>query len=159
MAGFGYEIMSVLIDDIVPDKTVADSMNAINAAQRHLVATRSTADADKLVSITKAEAVAETMRLEGVGVAEQRKAIVEGLSESLSQFSEKHPGVTPEVVMNLMMMTQYFDAIKCVASSSNSNTILMPHQPGAITDLMAQFQVLNSSNNLRNSAAVKLDDQ
>jgi len=146
MEQYGYRIMDVLVNDIIPDKAVMQAMNEINAAQRHLVASKSKGEGDKMLAIMKAEAASETMYLEGVGVARQRKAIVDGLRGSIEEFTKGVPGASAQDAMNLIMMTQYFDALKAIGSSSRNSTIFVPHQPGGISEISNQLRMLSSQN-------------
>jgi len=140
MAEFGYSIVKSLITDIVPDEKVKAAMNDINAAAREREATVSRAETEKLLLVKKAEADAESKRLQGEGIANQRKAIIEGLRESISKFSESVEGATPKDAMAMVLLTQYFDTLKEVAGTNRSNTILMPHTPNSLAELMEQFR-------------------
>jgi regulator of protease activity HflC (stomatin/prohibitin superfamily) len=140
MAEFGYSIVKSLITDIVPDEKVKAAMNDINAAAREREATVSRAETEKLLLVKKAEADAESKRLQGEGIANQRKAIVEGLRDSVAKFSESVEGATPKDAMAMVLLTQYFDTLKEVAGTNRSNTIMMPHTPNALSDLFAQFR-------------------
>src|SRR4029077_11191511 len=123
MKEYGYSIVKVLISDIVPDQKVKAAMNDINAAQREREATVSRAETEKLLLVKKAEAEAESKRLQGEGIANQRKAIVEGLRDSVAKFSESVEGATPKDAMAMVLLTQYFDTLKEVAGTNRSNTI------------------------------------
>jgi regulator of protease activity HflC (stomatin/prohibitin superfamily) len=140
MAEFGYSIVKSLITDLVPDEKVKAAMNDINAAAREREATVSRAETEKLLLVKKAEADAESKRLQGEGIANQRKAIVEGLRDSVAKFSESVEGATPKDAMAMVLLTQYFDTLKEVAGTNRSNTIMMPHTPNALTDLFSQFR-------------------
>jgi regulator of protease activity HflC (stomatin/prohibitin superfamily) len=140
MREFGYSIVKSLITDIVPDEKVKAAMNDINAAQREREATVSRAETEKLLLVKKAEADAESKRLQGEGIANQRKAIVEGLRDSVAKFAESVEGASPKDAMAMVLLTQYFDTLKEVAGTNRSNTIMMPHTPNALTDLFAQFR-------------------
>ena len=129
MAEFGYSIVKSLITDIVPDEKVKAAMNDINAAAREREATVSRAETEKLLLVKKAEADAESKRLQGEGIANQRKAIIEGLRDSVAKFSESVEGATPKDAMAMVLLTQYFDTLKEVAGTNRSNTIMMPHTP------------------------------
>lgn len=140
MREFGYSIVKSLITDIVPDEKVKDAMNDINAAAREREATVSRAETEKLLLVKKAEAEAESKRLQGEGIANQRKAIVEGLRESVERFASSVEGASARDAMAMVMLTQYFDTLKEVAGTNRSNTILMPHTPNAVGDLLEQFR-------------------
>jgi len=140
MAEFGYAIVKSLITDLVPDDKVKAAMNDINAAQREREATVSRAETEKLLLVKKAEAEAESKRLQGEGIANQRKAIIEGLRDSIEKFSASVDGATPKDAMSMVLLTQYFDTLKEVAGTNRSNTILMPHTPNALAELMEQFR-------------------
>ena len=140
MDDFGYGILKALVTDIDPDAKVKTSMNEINAAQRLREAAVQQAEADKIRVVKAAEAEAESKALQGRGIADQRRAIIDGLRESVENFSNDVQGATTQDVMNLVMMTQYFDTIKEVSTGSETNTILIPHSPGGMADLSEQIR-------------------
>jgi regulator of protease activity HflC (stomatin/prohibitin superfamily) len=140
MKEYGYSIVKVLISDIVPDQKVKAAMNDINAAQREREATVSRAETNKLLLVKQAEAEAESKRLQGEGIANQRKAIISGLKDSVEDFARTVAGSTPQDVMQLVLMTQYFDTLKEIAANDHSNTILIPHTPNTLTDLFGQIR-------------------
>jgi regulator of protease activity HflC (stomatin/prohibitin superfamily) len=140
MKEYGYSIVKVLISDIVPDTKVKAAMNDINAAQREREATVSRAETNKLLLVKQAEAEAESKRLQGEGIANQRKAIISGLKDSVEDFAKTVPGSTPQDVMQLVLMTQYFDTLKDIAAKDHTNTILIPHTPNTLTDLFGQIR-------------------
>jgi regulator of protease activity HflC (stomatin/prohibitin superfamily) len=140
MKEYGYSIVKVLISDIVPDQKVKAAMNDINAAQREREATVSRAETNKMLLVKQAEAEAESKRLQGEGIANQRKAIITGLKDSVEDFAKTVPGSTPQDVMQLVLMTQYFDTLKDIAANDHSNTILIPHTPNTLTDLFSQIR-------------------
>jgi len=140
MKEYGYSIVKVLISDIVPDQKVKAAMNDINAAQREREATVSRAETNKLLLVKQAEAEAESKRLQGEGIANQRKAIISGLKDSVEDFARTVPGSTPQDVMQLVLMTQYFDTLKDIAANDRTNTVLIPHTPNTLTDLFGQIR-------------------
>lgn len=140
MGGFGYGIVKALVTDIDPDAHVKAAMNEINAAQRMRVAAQERGEAEKILRVKAAEADAQAKALAGRGIAEQRRAIVEGLRESVDEFQRTVPGTSPQDVMNLVLMTQYFDTLKEIGATSPTNTILIPHSPGALADISAQLR-------------------
>ena len=140
MKEYGYSIVKVLISDIVPDQKVKAAMNDINAAQREREATVSRAETNKLLLVKQAEAEAESKRLQGEGIANQRKAIISGLKDSVEDFAKAVQGSTPQDVMQLVLMTQYFDTLKEIAANDHTNTVLIPHTPNNLTDLFSQIR-------------------
>jgi regulator of protease activity HflC (stomatin/prohibitin superfamily) len=140
MYDFGYAIVKALVTDIDPDHKVKEAMNEINAAQRMRVAATEKGEAERILRVKSAEAEAQSKALQGKGIADQRKAIVDGLRESVDDFQKSVPGATAQDVMNLVLMTQYFDTLKEIGASSVSNTILIPHTPGSLADLSAQMR-------------------
>ena len=140
MYDFGYGIVKALVTDIDPDHTVKESMNAINAAQRMRVAASEKGEADRILKVKAAEAEAQSKALQGKGIADQRRAIVDGLRESVDEFQRSIPGASAQDVMNLVLMTQYFDTLKEIGAASETNTILIPHSPGNLSDLTAQMR-------------------
>jgi regulator of protease activity HflC (stomatin/prohibitin superfamily) len=140
MDDFGYGIIKTLVTDIDPDQRVKESMNEINAAQRMRVAANEKGEAEKILKVKAAEAEAESKALQGKGMANQRKAIIQGLKESVTDFKESLPASTEQDILNLVMITQYFDTIKDLGASSSTNTILIPHSPGTVADIMDQIR-------------------
>lgn len=138
MQDFGFEILNSLVTDLEPDTKVKAAMNEINAAERLKEAAREKAEADKIMKVKAAEAEAESKALQGKGIADQRLAIVNGLKDSVEDFQEGVPGTSAQDVMNLVLMTQYFDTLKDVGE--RSNTILIPHSPGGMQDIEAQIR-------------------
>lgn len=139
MAGFGYEIVNVLVTDIVPDGKVKAAMNDINAAQREQVAANARGEAEKILVVKKAEAEAESKALQGQGVANQRRAIIEGLSTSIEGFQKVLGTSTAEEVMQLVLVTQYFDTLKAIGETGKTNTVFVNHTPGAVADISQQI--------------------
>jgi regulator of protease activity HflC (stomatin/prohibitin superfamily) len=157
MDEFGYGILKALVTDIDPDAKVKVSMNEINAAQRMRMAAVEQAEADKIRVVKAAEAEAESKALQGQGIANQRKAIIDGLRESVESFSNSVEGVKSQDVMNLVMMTQYFDTIKDLGQSGKNSTILIPHSPAGMGDLAEQMRnamiTANEVNKTKNSGS------
>jgi regulator of protease activity HflC (stomatin/prohibitin superfamily) len=139
MCAFGYEIVNVLVTDIVPDQKVKSAMNDINAAQREQVAANARGEAEKILVVKKAEAEAESKALQGQGIANERKAIVEGLQASIEQFQKVVEGASAAEVMQLVMVTQYFDTLKTIGESGKSNTLFLSHSPGAVKAVSDQI--------------------
>jgi regulator of protease activity HflC (stomatin/prohibitin superfamily) len=139
MALFGYEIVNVLVTDIIPDAKVKSAMNDINAAQREQVAANARGEAEKILVVKKAEAEAESKALQGQGIANQRKAIIEGLQVSIEQFQKVVEGASAREVMQLVMVTQYFDTLKSIGESDKTNTLFLAHSPGAVKDVSDQI--------------------
>jgi regulator of protease activity HflC (stomatin/prohibitin superfamily) len=139
MSGFGFEIVNVLVTDIVPDAKVKSAMNDINAAQREQVAANARGEAEKILVVKKAEAEAESKALQGQGIANQRKAIIEGLQVSIEQFQKVVEGASAKEVMQLVMVTQYFDTLKSIGESDRTNTLFLAHSPGVVKDISDQI--------------------
>ena len=139
MAGFGYEIVNVLVTDIVPDEKVKSAMNDINAAQREQVAANARGEAEKILVVKKAEAEAESKALQGQGIANQRKAIIEGLQVSIEQFQKVVDGASSRDVMQLVLVTQYFDTLKSIGESDRTNTLFLSHSPSAVKEVSDQI--------------------
>jgi regulator of protease activity HflC (stomatin/prohibitin superfamily) len=140
MAGFGYGIVKALVTDIIPDPKVKAAMNDINAARREQEAANARGEAEKILKVKQAEAEALSKQLQGQGIANQRKAIIEGLRESVEMFKAGVEGASAKDVMMLVLLTQYFDTLKEIGASSHSNTIMMPHSPGALVDFFDQIR-------------------
>lgn len=141
MERYGYDILGALVNDIDPDARVKEAMNEINAAQRMRKAAEEKGEAEKILKVKAAEADAESTILNGKGIAGQRKAIVDGLRESVEEFQEGVDGATTKDVLQLILMTQYFDMLKEVGGGSGSRTVFLPHSPGglqAVTDQLRE---------------------
>jgi regulator of protease activity HflC (stomatin/prohibitin superfamily) len=139
MSGFGFNILTALVTDIVPDVKVKDAMNDINAAQRAQVAAQARGEAEKILKVKQAEAEAESKALQGKGIAAERQAIIDGLRASIENFREAVPGSTAEDVMALVLLTQYFDTLRDIGTKSGGSTIFLPNNPGAANDFMMQI--------------------
>ncbi|KAL6994254.1 HIR complex subunit [Sarracenia purpurea var. burkii] len=140
MSAYGYEIVQTLIVDIEPDINVKRAMNEINAAARMRVAANEKAEAEKILQIKRAEGEAESKYLSGLGIARQRQAIVDGLRDSVLAFSSNVPGTSAKDVMDMVLVTQYFDTMKEIGASSKSSAVFIPHGPGAVRDVAAQIR-------------------
>ena len=138
MSTYGYIIVKTLITKVEPDAEVKQSMNEINAAQRKRVAAQELAEADKIKIVTAAEAEAEKDRLHGVGIAQQRKAIVDGLAESITELKEANVGMTEEQIMSILLTNQYLDTLNTFASKGNQ-TIFLPNTPNGVDDIRTQI--------------------
>ncbi len=140
MADFGYNITKALVTDIKPDDKVKAAMNDINAAQREQVAANARGEAEKILKVKQAEADAQSKALQGQGIANQRKAIISGLQESVELFQKSVPGATPNDVLTLVMMTQYLDTLKEIGANSRTNTIMTPHSPGGLSEFFNELR-------------------
>lgn len=138
MTTYGYIIVKTLITKVEPDAEVKQSMNEINAAQRKRVAAQELAEADKIKIVTAAEAEAEKDRLHGVGIAQQRKAIVDGLAESIAELKEANVGMSEEQIMSILLTNQYLDTLNTFADKGNQ-TLFLPNNPNGVDDIHTQI--------------------
>lgn len=139
MSGFGFNILTALVTDIIPDVKVKAAMNDINAAQRAQVAAQARGEADKILKVKQAEAEAQSKALQGQGIAAERQAIIDGLRASIEHFRETVPGSTADDVMALVLLTQYFDTLRDIGTRGGTNTIFLPNNPGAANDFQTQI--------------------
>ncbi len=139
MSGFGFNILTALVTDIIPDVKVKAAMNDINAAQRAQVAAQARGEAEKILKVKQAEAEAESKALQGKGIAAERQAIIDGLSASIEHFQAGVPGATSEDVMALVLLTQYFDTLRDIGTRGGTNTVFLPNNPGAANDFQTQI--------------------
>jgi len=139
MSTFGYEIVNVLVTDIIPDSKVKSAMNDINAAQREQVAAAARGEAEKILVVKKAEAESESKALQGQGIANQRRAIIEGLQTSVEQFQKAVNGASAMEVMQLVLVTQYFDTLKSIGENDKTNTLFLPHSPATVREVSDQI--------------------
>ena len=151
MANFGFVIVKTLITSIDPAREVKESMNAINAAQRQRTAAKELAEAEKIQIVTKASAKAEESRLQGFGLAEQRKEIVNGLATSIDELGKFK--IEESEIITLLMLTQYMDTLSRFAEKGNS-TLMLPGTPNGVAELRNEVltalvagKKVNASNN------------
>ncbi len=137
MGEYGYQIVKALVTDIDPDESVKVSMNRINAAEREKVAAEYEAEADKIRIIAKAKAEAESKRLQGQGIADQRREIAKGLEDSVEVLNQV--GINSQEASALIVVTQHYDTLQSMADSSNSNLIMLPNNPNAGSDMLSQM--------------------
>ncbi|HER5661686.1 TPA: SPFH domain-containing protein [Streptococcus pyogenes] len=137
MSTYGYIIVKTLITKVEPDAEVKQSMNEINAAQRKRVAAQELANADKIKIVTAAEVEAEKDRLHGVGIAQQRKAIVDGLAESIQELKEANISLNEEQIMSILLTNQYLDTLNTFAAKGNQ-TLFLPNTPSGVEDIRTQ---------------------
>ncbi|MEK6451688.1 MULTISPECIES: SPFH domain-containing protein [Myroides] len=134
MTTYGYDIINTLITDIDPDIQVKNAMNRINAADREKVAAEYEAEASRIRIVAKAKAEAESKRLQGQGIADQRREIAQGLVESVDILNKV--GINSQEASALIVVTQHYDTLQSVGSDSKSNLILLPNAPTVATDML-----------------------
>ena len=140
MDDFGYSIVNSLITDIDPAPNVKDAMNQINATARLRVAAQNEAEADKIRQVKNAEAEAESKKLQGEGVAQQRAAIIEGFRASIDDLKKvTGSDVKTQDVMNMVMMVQYFDALRDIGTTGQNNAVLIPYGAGGSNEILQQM--------------------
>ena len=139
MSTYGYIIVKTLITKVEPDAEVKQSMNEINAAQRKRVAAQELAEADKIKIVTAAEAEAEKDRLHGVGIAEQRKAIVDGLADSIKELKGANVELTEEQIMSILLTNQYLDTLNNFAGKQGVQTLFLPANPDGVESIRTQI--------------------
>lgn len=128
MESYGYTILNTLVTEMSPDPRVRSAMNEINTSRRLKEAASEKAEGDKILVVKSAEAEAESKYLSGVGVARQRKAIVDGLRDSISAFAGNVQGTNAKDVIDLLLMTQYFDMLKDIGGKPGCNTVFIPEE-------------------------------
>jgi len=138
MVQYGTEIIKALITDIDPDARVKEAMNKINEAQRLQEAAKAQGEAEKILIVKRAEAESEGKRLQGEGIAKQRTAIINGLKDSVEAFKSATKADTSEV-MNLVLVTQYFDTLNKIGADSKNTVIMIPHSPEGMMDVFDQM--------------------
>jgi len=140
MDDFGYAIIKSLITDIDPAPNVKAAMNQINATARLLVAAENEAEADKIRQVKSAEAEAESKKLQGEGIAQQRAAIIEGFKDSINDLKQVTGSeVETQDVMNMVMMVQYFDALRDIGTSGQNNAVLIPYGADGSNQIFQQM--------------------
>lgn len=145
MMTYGYDIIKTLVTDIDPDSQVKEAMNRINAAEREKVAAQYEGDAQRILIVEKAKAEAESKRLQGQGIADQRREIARGLEESVEVLNKV--GINSQEASALIVVTQHYDTLQSIGSDTNSNLILLPNSPQAgsqmLNDMVASFAASN----------------
>lgn len=134
MSDYGYDIIKTLVTDIDPDAQVKSAMNRINAAEREKVAAEYIAEAERIKIVAKARAEAESKRLQGQGIADQRREIARGLEESVDVLN--NVGINSQEASALIVVTQHYDTLQSIGESTNSNLILLPNSPQAGSDML-----------------------
>ena len=153
MDTFGYSFVKSLITDIDPDANVKEAMNQINATERLRVAAQNEAEADKIRQVKSAEADAEAKKLQGEGIAKQRAAIIEGFKSSIGDLKEvTGSDVKTQDVMNMVMMVQYFDALRDIGTTGQNNAVLIPYGAGGANEILQQMtQALVAADQIKQS--------
>ena len=145
MVNYGFDIIKTLVTDIDPDAQVKDSMNRINASEREKVAAQFEGDAQRILIVERAKAEAESKRLQGQGIADQRREIARGLEDSVKVLNGVD--INSQEASALIVVTQHYDTLQSVGSASNSNLILMPNSPQAgsemLNNMVASFTASN----------------
>lgn len=134
MLDYGYDIIKTLVTDIDPDAEVKRAMNRINAAEREETAAKHEGEADRIRIVAKANAEAESKRLQGQGIADQRREIAQGLVDSVDVLNTV--GINSQEASALIVVTQHYDTLQAVGEETNSNLILMPNSPQAASDML-----------------------
>ncbi len=134
MINYGYDIIKTLVTDIDPDPQVKEAMNQINAAERKKVAAQFEGDAQRILIVERAKAEAESKRLQGQGIADQRREIARGLEESVKVLNKVD--INSQEASALIVVTQHYDTLQSVGAESNSNLILLPNSPQAGSDML-----------------------
>jgi len=134
MSDYGYDIIKTLVTDIDPDAQVKAAMNRINAAEREKVAAEYVAEAERIKIVAKARAEAESKRLQGQGIADQRREIARGLEESVDVLN--NVGINSQEASALIVVTQHYDTLQSIGESTHSNLILLPNSPQAGSDML-----------------------
>ncbi|GAA4305901.1 SPFH domain-containing protein [Aestuariibaculum suncheonense] len=145
MLDYGFDIIKTLVTDIDPDPQVKAAMNRINAADREKTAAQYEGDAQRILIVEKAKAEAESKRLQGQGIADQRREIARGLEESVDVLNRV--GINSQEASALIVVTQHYDTLQAIGSETNSNLILLPNSPQAgsnmLNDMVASFTASN----------------
>ena len=145
MVNYGYDIIKALVTDIDPDAEVKTAMNRINAAEREKIAAQYDGDAARILIVEKAKAEAESKRLQGQGIADQRREIARGLEESVDVLN--NVGINSQEASALIVVTQHYDTLQSIGEETNSNLILLPNSPQAGSDMLNNMVASFSASN------------
>ncbi|MDG1805343.1 SPFH domain-containing protein [Flavicella sp.] len=158
MLNYGYDIVKALVTDIDPDSQVKEAMNRINAAEREKLAAQFEGDAQRILIVERAKAEAESKRLQGMGIADQRREIARGLEESVDVLNKA--GINSQEASALIVITQHYDTLQSIGSDTNSNLILLPNNPNAassmLNDMVTSLVAANKINESSNKSKDKL---
>jgi len=161
MSGYGFDIIKTLVTDIDPDAQVKQAMNRINASEREKVAAQYEGDAARILIVEKAKAEAESKRLQGQGIADQRREIARGLEESVEVLNKV--GINSQEASALIVVTQHYDTLQAIGSETNTNLILLPNSPQAgsnmLNDMVASFTASNQIGEAMKSSNNKKKDE
>merc|ERR1712099_5890 len=138
MANYGFKIHKSLVTELMPDMQVMQSMNEINKQKRLRDASIMAAEAEKIKVVKAAEASADAAQLQGEGIARQRRAIVEGLRDSITHGTKEQ--LSTEKISELLLVTQYFETLRDIAATSKAQTVFIPHSAGAVADVASQIR-------------------
>jgi len=159
MVNYGYDMIKTLVTDIDPDAQVKAAMNRINAAEREKTAAQYDGDAARILIVEKAKAEAESKRLQGQGIADQRREIARGLEESVEVLNKV--GINSQEASALIVVTQHYDTLQSIGQETNSNLILLPNSPQAgsqmLNDMVASFTASNQIGEAMKNNKKKLD--
>ena len=157
MMEYGYDIIKTLVTDIDPDAQVKEAMNRINASEREKVAAQFEGDAARILIVEKAKAEAESKRLQGQGIADQRREIARGLEESVSVLNKVD--INSQEASALIVVTQHYDTLQSIGQETNSNLILLPNSPQAgsemLNNMVASFTASNQIGEEMKKASAK----
>ncbi len=154
MLNYGYDIIKALVTDIDPDENVKIAMNRINASEREKVAAQFEGDAQRILIVERAKAEAESKRLQGKGIADQRREIARGLEESVDVLNRA--GINSQEASALIVITQHYDTLQSIGSDTNSNLILLPNNPNAASSMLNDMVTsLVAANKINQSSALK----
>ena len=156
MVNYGYDIIKALVTDIDPDGEVKTAMNRINAAERQKIAAQYEGDAARILIVEKAKAEAESKRLQGQGIADQRREIARGLEESVDVLN--NVGINSQEASALIVVTQHYDTLQSIGEETNSNLILLPNSPQAGSDMLNNMVASFSASN-QIGEAMKIENQ
>jgi regulator of protease activity HflC (stomatin/prohibitin superfamily) len=156
MINYGYDIIKALVTDIDPDSEVKTAMNRINAAERQKIAAQYEGDAARILIVEKAKAEAESKRLQGQGIADQRREIARGLEESVDVLN--NVGINSQEASALIVVTQHYDTLQSIGEETNSNLILLPNSPQAGSDMLNNMVASFTASN-QIGEAMKVENQ
>ncbi len=156
MVNYGYDIIKALVTDIDPDGEVKTAMNKINAAERQKIAAQYEGDAARILIVEKAKAEAESKRLQGQGIADQRREIARGLEESVDVLN--NVGINSQEASALIVVTQHYDTLQSIGEETNSNLILLPNSPQAGSDMLNNMVASFTASN-QIGEAMKLENE
>jgi regulator of protease activity HflC (stomatin/prohibitin superfamily) len=114
---YGVKMIDVIVDEPHAPAEIQASYNNVKASERNMLATKNNAEARKIETIANAEAHKESLRLNGEGIAAQRKAIFENYSSQFNNLVKD--GMPPEMTERIILLAMQNDTVRDAGAKGN----------------------------------------